>query len=189
MKKTCFSLSGIIGGLMVMVASCASDLDTSRVPMSSASSGKNRSLIEQLDRSLGDWRRAQGLEVITRSEALDRLAQAHSEFMALNRGRFNGGTSNVSHYGFEERALLAQRRYGMQNLAENVAAGPLNGDIPAKLTHGWVNSAKHRYNLSQDWDVAGLGVHVTDDGMVFATQIFGTLGHSSMGMRSGFRQF
>ena len=174
---------------MVLIASCASDMDTSRVPMSSASGGDHRSLVDRLDRSLGEWRRSNGMDPIARNAALDRMAQAHAEFMSQNRGRFNGGTSNVSHYGFEERALLAQRRLGMENLAENVAAGRVVGDIPAKLTDGWVNSSKHRYNLSQDWDVSGLGIHVAEDGMVFATQIFATQNHSHMGMRRGFGQF
>src|SRR5690606_14219424 len=98
-------------------------------------------------------------------------------------------SENISHYGFETRVLAAQRGYGMLSIAENVAGGKVTGDIAGQLTTAWTKSNKHVYNLKQNWDCSGIGVHVTDDGMVYATQIFATKDISSMTLTDRMRQF
>ncbi|MEM9236673.1 MAG: hypothetical protein AAGB14_07830, partial [Verrucomicrobiota bacterium] len=103
--------------------------------------------------------------------------------------KFELGSANISHYGFEERTLHAQRRLGMSSVAENVAGGVIRGDIASQLTGAWTGSKKHLYNLKQDWDATGIGVYVADDGMVYATQIFATKSNSQMQMVDRFRQF
>ena len=115
-----------------------------------------------------------GREAIPRHPGLDKLAQRHCEFMARNRGKFTLDSANISHFGFEGRALVAQRRYKMAHCAENVAGGFIHGDIAAELTQAWLKSSKHAYNLKQVWHATGLGVFVTSDGFVYATQFFAT---------------
>ncbi|MEP4076532.1 CAP domain-containing protein [Haloferula sp.] len=188
MKSTSL-IYGFIAGVTVLLASCASNLDTTRVPMSTAAVSNQSSVVGKLDHSLNQYRRSIGKASIQRHAALDRLAQQHCMFMAKNRGKFTLGSANISHYGFEERSLLAQRQYGMTSMAENVAGGVIKGDIANQLTGAWTGSKKHLYNLKQNWDVTGIGVYVADDGMVYATQLFANKNNSHMEMVDRFRQF
>lgn len=188
------SLFKLIGaGLVMLFASCANDLDTTRVPMSASGSpgavSTKGNLKKQMHDSVNQYRASIGKKPLQSHAGLDRLAQAHCEFMAKNRGKFSLGSENITHYGFEERVLLAQRGYGMESLAENVAGGKVAGNVASQMTTAWVNSKKHVYNLKQDWDASGMGVCVTDDGMVYATQIFATKNISSMTLTDQFRQF
>jgi len=190
MITTSLPLRGILGGFGLLLASCASDpLDTTRVPMSASSSGKHAALADQLHRSLNDWRRSRGEAPLASHDGLQRLAQAHCEFMARNRGKFSLGSENITHYGFEQRSFYAQKRFGMGTVSENVAAGTMRANIIGELTAAWTSSNKHSYNLKQDWDASGLGVYVSDDGMVYATQIFATEAHSNLGMHDAFGHF
>lgn len=184
----------VIGGFGLL-ASCSSSLDTSRIPVA-ASSGASESpahsssdMADRLERSLNAYRASIGKGPLQRHAGLDALARKHCEFMAKNRGKFSLGSDNISHYGFEERAMIAKQRYGMGHCAENVAGGMISGNIPSELTKAWVGSSKHRFNLKHDWTATGIGVYVASDGYVYATQIFGTKVHSNMGMNGRFGIF
>lgn len=187
--KTTSLFYGFVAGVTVLLASCATDLDTTRVPMSAVAPSNQSSVVGRLDHSLNQYRQSIGKAPIQRNAALDRLAMEHCMFMSKNRGKFTLGSSNISHYGFEERSLIAQRRYGMSSVAENVAGGVIKGDVASQLTAAWTGSKKHLYNLKQNWDATGIGVYVADDGMVYATQIFATKANSQMQMVDRFRQF
>lgn len=138
--------------------------------------------VSQLHNSINNYRQSIGKAPLRRHSGLDRLAQQHCEFMAKNRGKFTLGSENISHYGFEERALAAQRAYSMQNVAENVAGGTIRGNVSSTLVDSWVNSKKHIFNIKGDWDATGLGVYTAPDGMVYATQIFATENRSHMAL-------
>lgn len=192
----------LVAGAGLFLASCASDLDvsapsTTKVPMSAASAGSSNApspasksrLVKELDASIDAYRRSIGKSPIPRHRGLDRLAQEHCEFMARNKGKFTLGSEIISHYGFEERAFLAEQRFGMASLAENVAGGVIHGDVSNKLVNAWKNSSDHNYNMKQDWNATGIGVHVAPDGTVYATQLFGLQGMSQMALTDRFRQF
>ena len=187
--KTTSLFYGFAAGVTMLLASCASNLDTTRVPMSAGAPSSKSSVVGRLDHSLTEYRRSIGKAPIRRHAALDRMAHEHCVFMSKNRGKFSLGSANISHYGFEERSLLAQRQYGMASVAENVAGGVIKGDVASQLTGAWTGSKKHLYNLKQKWDATGIGVYVADDGMVYATQIFATKANSHMVMADRFRQF
>lgn len=179
----------VAAGLAMFVPSCASTLNTTRVPMSSVLSSADASLAGKLHAEINNYRSSIGHEPLRRHAGLDRMAQQHSEFMRLNRGKFSLAGSNVTHYGFDARVLRAQRGMHMENLAENVVAGQrMKGNIPAQLVNAWKNSPDHAYNLNNDWSVTGIGVAVDSDGTVFATQIFATENHSQMELMDRFRQ-
>ncbi|MCH7225380.1 CAP domain-containing protein [Verrucomicrobiaceae bacterium E54] len=182
-------------GSLALLASCSSSLDTTRIPMSASSGAAESSarsssdMADRLERSLNEYRASIGKAPIPRHAGLDAMARRHCEFMARNRGKFSLGSDNISHFGFEERAMLAERRYGLGHCAENVAGGMIPGNIPSELTKAWVGSSKHVYNLKHDWSATGIGVYVAPDGYVYATQIFGNKVHSEMGMNGRFGIF
>ncbi len=157
--------------------------------MSSVPSRTDASLAGKIHANINQYRGSIGRAPLHRHAGLDRMAQAHSEFMMRNRGKFTVGSKNISHYGFEERALMAQRTMSMQNLAENVAAGKTNGNSAGQLVGAWKASPKHAYNMKQNWSATGIGVAVAEDGMVFATQIFATKNTSHMALTNRFRRF
>lgn len=193
-KTSLFRWVGL--GAIALLASCSSNLDTTRVPVSASSSmpgvssGSAKNLTDRLERSLNRYRASIGREAIPRHPGLDALAREHCAFMARNRGKFTLGSANISHYGFEERALIAQRRYHMGNCAENVAGGVIQGgDIAAELTKAWTSSSGHRQNLKGKWHATGIGVYVASDGFVYATQIFAAKGQSRVAFYDHLRDF
>ena len=97
---------------------------------------------------------------------------------------------NVSHFGFEGRALIARERFHMEGVSENVAAANYPGADRASTIIGlWKGSKDHHKNMIDDWSQTGIGVVVDSDGMVFATQLFATVSNSQMSMRDRFNQF
>jgi len=175
----------------VLFASCGPQLTTS-VPMSSSTlSQGDRSLAGAIHSQVNAHRSAVGSAPVPRHAGLDRLARQHSEFMRQNRGQFKlGGSSNLSHFGFEERVLSAQRLMGMSSVAENIATCSGGFSNPSStLIHAWKNSSGHAKNMKGAWDVTGVGVVVDSDGTVFATQIFASKDRSHMSTVDRMKQF
>lgn len=152
-----------------------------------SSSPGDSSLAGKLHAQVNSHRGALGKSALPRHAGLDRMARQHSEFMVRNRDKIKGG---LTHYGFEERALAAQRLMSMSNVAENVANCSGGFSSPATtLVSAWKNSSGHATNMKGNWDATGIGVAVAPDGTVFATQIFASKNHSHMAMTDRMRQF
>lgn len=189
MKTKICHFSVAAAGCAILMASCAPKLTTTstQVSISSAPTHADSSLAGTVYAKVNDYRGSIGRKPIERLSSLDRMAQKHSEFMLANRGKFTLGNKNVSHYGFEERALYAQRAMNMQNVAENVAWTG-RGDT-VQMLNAWKNSPGHDFNMRGDWNATGVGVAVDKDGSVFATQIFATKNNSLMTMRERLTQY
>jgi uncharacterized protein YkwD len=191
MKRTpCLAWGGL--AVSMLLASCGPQLTTTTVPMSSASASKgDGSLAGTIHAQVNSFRSSVGRKQVRRHAGLDRMAQQHSEFMRMNRGKFGKGSAgNLTHYGFEERALKAQRMMSMGEVAENIATCSRQGSnaVPV-LVNAWKNSSGHMKNMKGNWDVTGVGVSVDSDGTVFATQIFANEDHSHMTTTNRMRQF
>jgi len=140
--------------------------------------------------AVNDYRRGQGAEILQRHAGLDRLALKHSEYLSKNRGTFSIYGKNVSHHGFDGRALIARQNYSMLNVSENVAAAYNPGAAtPSALLSLWRNSKDHNKNMTDDWTHTGVGVVVDSDGTVFATQLFATRSYSQMAFRERMNSF
>jgi uncharacterized protein YkwD len=172
------------------LASCAPPpQETTRMPVS-ASFRPDSSESGRLFQEINSYRRSQGKTNLQRHTGLDRLAQAHSEYLRKHRGTFSLQGRNVSHFGFEGRALMARERFQMANVSENVAAtSKVGGSSSQRFLSLWKGSKDHHKNLLDDWTHSGIGVVVDSDGMVFATQLFSTVNSSQMTMRERFNRF
>jgi uncharacterized protein YkwD len=178
------------GVATLLLASCGPQLTQPAPSVSTQVSRGNGSLAGSIHAQVNSHRGSIGKPAVRRHAGLDRIAQQHSEFMRLNRGKFQGGSSNLSHYGFEERAMAAQHYLGMSSVAENIATCSGGFNSPATtLVEAWKKSSGHAKNLKGQWDVTGIGVVVDADGTVFATQIFATENHSHMAMVDRMKQF
>lgn len=182
-----------------VLASCASPPDSTRLPVSATinpASGAltparaDKSTSGRLFDAVNDYRLSQGAQPVQRHSGLDRLAQEHCEYLRSHRGTFSLYGKNVSHYGFEGRAVAARQVYEMSSVSENVAAANYPGsNASAVIVELWKQSKDHHKNMVDDWTCSGIGVVVDSDGMVFATQIFATRNHSHMTMRDRMNSF
>ena len=171
------------------LASCATPPAPTRMPVS-ASLRPQPSVSNRLFQEINAYRRSRGARELQRHAGLDRLAQQHCEYLRQHRGQFSIYGTNVSHLGFDGRALIARERYQMQSVSENVAAARKPGADPAPLLIDlWKNSKDHHQNMIDDWTHTGIAVVVDSDGMAFATQIFSTLGNFQMSARERFNRF
>ncbi|RYD66998.1 MAG: CAP domain-containing protein [Verrucomicrobiaceae bacterium] len=175
----------------MLLASCGPQLETSTVMMSSGPVSKtDGSLAGNIHAQVNTYRASKGKSALPRHEGLDRMAQQHSEFMRRNRGKFGGASGNLTHYGFEERALNAQHNMSMSNVAENVATcSGSYGSAANTLMGAWKGSSSHEKNIRGQWNATGIGVVVDADGTVFATQLFASENHSPMAMTERMRHF
>jgi len=162
----------------VLLASCAPPPAVNKVPMS-ATSSSDKSLTTRLLNEVNSYRASKGAGPLVRNPGLDRLAQEHCSFLLNNRGKFRVQGTNVSHVGYESRCLVARQVFGIPTLGENVAAIP-SSSTPA-LVNAWANSPGHDFTMKSNvWQQTGIGILVDKDGMVFATQLFGTPSTSQM---------
>jgi len=185
-KPCVIAVVACLGGLL---ASCGPQLATTKVPVS-APAHRESSLSSNLFSEVNAYRNSVGAKSLVRHPGLDRLAQEHCEFLRKNRGKFEVYGPNVSHFGFEGRALAARQAYNMENLGENVISSHRTGANTAKgLVKSWANSRNHEYNMRSSWSCSGIGVVVDTDGTIFATQIFGTPNNSQMAFVNRLNQF
>ncbi len=190
--KTHHCLKAAAAACTLALVSCgaSSQLDTTSVPVSSTSASATTSLSGSVHQAVNAYRRSHGAQELRRHPGLDRLAQEHAEFLRKNRGKFDIYGKNVSHYGFEGRSLAARQKFNIHQLGENVAAGNGNSSNPAPmLVKMWAGSKNHAHNMRTAWTHTGVGVVVDSDGMVFATQLFGTINQSQLALTDRFRQF
>jgi uncharacterized protein YkwD len=173
----------------VALASCASPHAPTRIAVS-APMNPDASHPSRLLHEVNSYRSTKGESALQRHPGLDRLAQEHCEYLRQNRGTFKLNGKNVSHFGFDGRALVARERYRMDHVSENVAAANHPGRNPAPLmVELWKGSKDHHKNMLEDWTHTGIGVVVDSDGMVFATQLFSTVSNSQMTTRERFNRF
>ncbi len=174
-----------------ILSSCAPPADTSQTQVSSGANAQSspsrngdKSIKSEIFNQVNAYRRSKGVKDVQRHAGLDRLAQEHCEYLRQNRGSFSIYGKNVSHYGFEGRAVAAREHYQMPNSSENVAAAynPGSNAAPAVIAL-WKESNDHHKNMLDTWSHGGVGVVVDSDGTVFATQMFGAASNSQMRLR------
>jgi uncharacterized protein YkwD len=190
MKKTT-RIWSVIPALAVLLAPCAPGLEhpsTTTIPVATAPAGHR--LAGSILAQVNAYRQSLGKPVLRRHVGLDRLAQQHCEFMRRNRGKFGkGNAGNLTHLGFEERTMMAQRGMGMSDVGENIGSCRGTNQPADTLVGAWKKSTSHHMNLKGGWTQTGIGVVVDDDGTVFATQLFGNVNPSHQTMSNRMRAF
>jgi uncharacterized protein YkwD len=127
---------------------------------------------KQLFDQLNESRKEAGLEPLGWDENLAQAARAHSQLMASK--------NQLAHVLPGEPAVdarLAATGVRFNRSAENVAYNTNFGDFHK----AWMESPPHRENmLSPNYNVVGIGVAQSDDGLYYATQDFAhSLAHLS----------
>ncbi|ELY47948.1 CAP domain-containing protein [Natronorubrum bangense] len=151
-------------------------------------------LVEQyIHEGINEERTTRGLEALEFDEDLQEIARGHSEDMA-ERGYFshtdpegNAFADRYAEHGYECRAYTDGGTYyiGGENIAYTYVDQPVqtdSGDVVRHTTEReladglveqWMNSDEHRENILADhWNNEGIGIAVTDNDRVYATQNF-----------------
>lgn len=171
-------LIGIVG-VVVLSASCSSSniaIKSTGEEVVVASSSNEERLALKIHDEVNAYRQSVGLSPVKHHAGLAKLASQHSNFMRDNAGRFSIEGKLISHYGLNGRRVLAQKKYGIESIGENVIASYEmgQGDNLAKtMVAGWLRSPNHKHNIDASWANSGLSVRFDDDGRVFVTQLFG----------------
>ena len=148
------------------------------------------SLAGQVFDAVNAYRRSMGVAELERHSGLDRLAQQQCEYLRQHRGTFALRGKNVSHIGFEGRAMYARVYYHMENIGENAVAAERAGTNPGPtLVALWKASKDHQRAMVDSWTHSGLGLVVDTDGTVFSVQLFATVNSSLMATRSRVNRF
>jgi uncharacterized protein YkwD len=124
-------------------------------------------------------RAANGLAPVSVDPRLREAARGHSKDMGeLN---FFDHTSPVSGKAKFTDRIKAQGLIKFGSAGENIAEGGFSPEERAEnFMNMWMNSPGHRANiLGEDYRYIGVGVYVTEDGEVYSTQEFTSLGSKS----------
>jgi len=176
--KTSFALQLFAWVCLTPMAARADQPMILTVPVS-ASAQSNYFLSAQAFQAVNAYRRSIGAFVLPRHAGLDHLAQQHCEYLRQHRGTFVLDGKNVSHIGFDGRAIYARNVYHMDNIGENIAAtNQVSGNPGPALVSLWKNSKSHQLTMAGAWACSGMGLVVDADGMVFAVQLFATMNNS-----------
>ncbi len=124
--------------------------------------GKPSGIVDDVLAYTNEFRVSKGLKALAPNEALNRIAQKHSEDMANRKVKFG-------HDGFSKRNAAAQKQLSIHYFAENVAYGVPTGQEAVNL---WKNSEGHRANMLGKYAQIGIGVAKDKQGRIFYTQVF-----------------
>ena len=106
-----------------------------------------------------------GLAPFTEEAAIGVESRLHSENMLA-------GTTEFGHDGFEDRVDRIAETVFWVSTGENVATNQGFPDPVATAVEGWLDSPPHRDNIEGDFNLAGVGIAESADGLFFFTQIF-----------------
>lgn len=182
------AMSGV-GGVL-SAAGNTSNATATPQEASSQSGGIDRAEIElYIHEEINEERASRGLGALNWDGELREVARYHSEQMATE-GFFahtspTGQTMSDRYdkFGYNCRAPTSGNRYltGAENIAKTyhhknvIGQGRLttNREVAEALVQQWMESTGHRENiLTPEWNAEGVGVYVTSDNEVYATQNF-----------------
>lgn len=128
-------------------------------------------LEEAIRRGVDEVRARHGLGALRPDEALARAARRHGRAMAEHR--FFAHESPLPGLATPADRVRAEGAQ-YQGVGENLALRSAEIATAAAFVEGWMNSPGHRANiLTPAWETTGVGVFSTEEGTVYATQLFG----------------
>lgn len=159
MSKILLSLS-VFGTLLLM---------SSFVPTKANYQGSPKALMEIEEKTLGivnKYREKKKLGTLKSIPYMTELAREHSMKMAQ-------GVRSFGHRGWDDRADQLFEKLEIEMVAENVAYNKGYDDPSGHVVDGWLKSKQHKGNIfNEEFDITGIGVSLSDDGVYYFTQIF-----------------
>lgn len=171
---------GVVAVALVACSCSSSQVAVKQTTRASAgSSSREAQLAQSIHEEVNRYRASKGINNLKRHRGLDKIAKPHSNYMMTNAGSFSvdAKKSLITHYGFDARIVMANRKYRIESLSENVIASYDMGqgsDLAAKMVRGWLTSPNHKHNLDSKWAQTGIAVSFDNHGRAFVTQLFGS---------------
>ena len=160
-------------GWVTILASCASNSDGG-VDYSegiSAVSGAESTLEKNVIYHVNLIRKQHGKNPISHHKGLSTMSRKHSDFMSKNEGKFSLVASNLTHYGFAGRSMLAGESFDVESVAENVIYTASKGNVAKHIVDSWYQSPSHKLVLIGDsYKYCGVGIR-NKAGKVFGTML------------------
>lgn len=182
MKKNPSTVLCAATGLSVL-ASCSAPSSNLRDSPTTAAPAKGSGLSGEIADEVNSYRSTKGKAALERHSGLDKLAQAHCDFLAMKKHKPGDYKVHVGHDGFESRAFIAKHAYGITSLGENVVAS--TNRSPKHLVVLWSKSPTHHSAMCDEWTHTGVATAVEPDGMVISTQLFGSAPNAFGGAKAG----
>lgn len=172
-------LLGVVAALLLVSSCSSSNVAVKQTSANKGSTSQEDQLTEAIHEEINRYRASQGLKKLRFHRGLAKIAKPHSDYMRDHAGSFSVDAQKklISHYGFEARKMMANRKYRVESLSENVIASYDMGqgsDLAAKMVRGWLSSPNHKHNIHAKWTQTGISVSFDDRGRAFVTQLFGT---------------
>ena len=172
-------LLGVITAVLLASSCSSSQIAVKQASAHSGSTSSEDQLTKAIHLEVNRYRVGKGLNPLKFHKGLAKIAKPHSNYMRDNAGSFSvdGKKKLITHYGFDARVVLANRKYRIESLSENVIASYDMGqgtDLAAKMVRGWLTSPNHRHNLNSKWSQTGIAVSYDQQGRAFVTQLFGS---------------
>ena len=111
------------------------------------------------------YRISKNLPPLSANETITQQARVHSHAMAKKKVPFG-------HNGFRKRVKRISRSLPYRTASENVAYNKGYSDCSLQAVHAWVESTRHRKNITGNYRLTGIGVARNPDGGYYFTQIF-----------------
>jgi uncharacterized protein YkwD len=170
---------GVVAAAVVVSSCSSSQVATKQTTVHQGSTSSEDQLTKAIHLEVNRYRSGKGLQPLKFHKGLAKIAKPHSNYMRENAGTFSvdGKKKLITHYGFDARKILANRKYRIESLSENVIASHDMGqgtDLAAKMVRGWLTSPNHRHNLDSKWSQTGIAVSYDNQGRAFVTQLFGS---------------
>ncbi len=147
----------------LILASCGSHENVATVASESAvtsATGLEGQTLHHVNR----FRKSQGLSPLQLHPGLQKLALEHSRAMQKK--------DLMEHFGFKRRAKIAQKKYQMGAVSENLHRSWGFSPDGKFITEKWKNSPKHRKNMKGNFNYAGLAI-VQQEERLFTTLLLG----------------
>ena len=150
------------------------EMKLSEVPNPSSSNHSSidgERLEDEIHHKINDKRESLDRQRLEKSERVRRIARGHSKSMATEDFSAHVDTDG------NDQTDRHEMYDGCTLVGENIIIGHKQdrgvNEIAESLVERWVDSEGHYENLkSQGHNVSGVGVYVTEDGTIYATQNF-----------------
>jgi len=119
----------------------------------------------EVHRLINQYRISKNLPPLTPDEVITRQARVHSHAMAKKKVPFG-------HNSFRKRVKRISRSLPYRTASENVAYNKGYSDCSRQAVQSWLESTRHRKNITGNYRLTGIGVARNPEGGYYFTQIF-----------------
>lgn len=162
MRATCLRLLPLQAALLLtalLLASCANDAPVQPTPTTETA------VEDRVLELVNQYRADKGLGALSLHATVVAQARTHATNMAAKTVAFG-------HDGFQQRVDAINKVVSISLAGENVAFNAGLSDPGRVAFDAWIKSDGHRANIEGDFDITGIGVVKTKDGIYYFTQIF-----------------